>query len=370
MRGSLVILKLRLYLDRLFHIILFFYRSTGGIKAEQAMRTKLNNEEQKKIIDSVKELMKLRRKRAIQISQSISQENGTGDKTTDNVIVSKDYYEKCENSDDSSDESVKSLDQLVREMSDSSEDESAEESVKTNKLIHDTNSDKECVLNIPHNQPLEQHSTTIGIMSKENNHQTNVNQRNENREYLSNREEDVFGNETAYVTKPSIENPLATCTDQIKTLNAKNSTESLDCSNSVFIPDVDDVYKDSDEFCVKKDLILNNDKNIKKENNTLLNNDHPNGTESFFESNKNQSINQNQSSENNKYSVQIEKTSQILCGKRLNTLEIVSLIPNTDDEINLSSTLPSANKVEEIPIQLPWIKPNIKEECHIRERFD
>lgn len=365
----MVILNLGLYWNSLFHII-FFYRSTGGIEAEQAMRAKLNNDEQKKILDSVKELMKLRRKRATQISQSISQENGTGDKTTDNVIVSKDYYEKFKNSDDSSDESVKSFDQLVREMSDSSEDESAEKSVETNKLINDINSDKKCVLNISHNQPLEQHSITIGITSKENNHQTNVNQRNEDREYLNSKKEDLFVNETAYETKHSIENPLAPCTDHLQTLSAKNSTESLDCSKSIFIPDIDGVYKDSDEFCVKTDLIYSNDKNIKKENNTLLNNDHPNNTELFFESNINPSINKKQSSENNKYSVQIEKTSQILCGKRLNTLEIVSIIPNTDDEINLSSTLPSANKVEEIPIQLPWIKPSIKEECHIRERFD
>lgn len=355
----------------LFYIICFFYRSTGGIEAEQAMRSKLNNEEQKKILDSVKELMKLRRKRANQISQSISRENGNGDTTTDNIIVSKDYYEKCENSDDSSDESIKSFNQLVREMSDSSEDECAEESIETDKLKHDINSDNECVLNIPRNQLLEQDSTTVRITSEKSNDQTNVDQRNEDHEYLINRKEDLFKNETAYETKHSIENPLDACTDHLKTLSPKNSTETLNCSNSVFIPDVDDVYKDSNTFCMKTDLIFNNNKKKKKDNNTLLNNDHPNDdTEIFIENNKNQSVNEKQNSDNNKFSVQIEKTSQILCGERLNTLEIVSFIPNTDEEINLSSTSLSTNKVEEIPIQLPWIKPNIKEECHIRERFD
>lgn len=361
-------------MNRLFYIIFFVYRSTGGIEAELAMRAKLNNEEQKNILDSVKGLMKLRQKRAIHISQSISRENGNGDITTDNVIVSKDYYENYDSSDDSSDESVKSVNQLVCELSDSSEKESTEESVKTNKLINDNNGYKECVSDpeIPQNLPLEQNSTTIELMSNENNnHQTSVDQRNEDHKYSVNKKDDLVTNELEYEAKHSIENPFVANTDYLKTLSAINGTETLNCSNNVLIPDVDNVYKDSNEFHVKTDLTFDNDKNIKKENNVLSNNDHPNDdTVTFFENNNSQSINEKQSSENNKYSVQIEKTSQISCGKKLNTLEIVSFIPNTDEEINLSANVPSSDKVEEIPIQLPWIKSNKKEEFHIRERFN
>lgn len=333
------------------------------------MRAKLNDKEQKKILDSVKGLMKLRRKRAIHISQSITRENGNGDKTTDNVIVSQDYYDKFNSSDDSADESVKSVDQLVREMSDNSEDDSTEELVETNKLKDDINNDRDYVLNIPHNQPLKQHCTAIEITSKENNNdQTSFGQRNEDHGFMINKKEDLFKNEAKHSI---IESSLNICTESLKQLCANNETETPNCSNNVVIPDIDNIYKDLNEVCVKTNLIFNNDKNSKKENNSLLNNDRSNDdTESFFENNINQSINGNQSSENDKYSVQIEKTSQILCGKRLNTLEIVSFIPNTDDEVNLSSTKPNSNKIEEIPLQLPWIKPYTKEDFHNEERFD
>ncbi|CAI6343713.1 unnamed protein product [Macrosiphum euphorbiae] len=103
--------------------------STGGIEAEQAMRTKLNEDEQKTISDSVNALMSLRRNRNVQIIPSASGDSGHregGDvrDSTDSLIVSKDYYDECDSSDDDSTDdgsSVKDANPLVREIDDNND---------------------------------------------------------------------------------------------------------------------------------------------------------------------------------------------------------------------------------------------------------
>jgi len=108
---------------------MFFYisRSTGGIEAEQAMRIKLNEIEQKTISDSVKTLMSMRRNRNAQITPSASGDNDghqEGDDrrdSRDSLIVSKDYYDECDSSeDDSTDDESSGKDPkpLVREIVD------------------------------------------------------------------------------------------------------------------------------------------------------------------------------------------------------------------------------------------------------------
>lgn len=104
-------------------INLFLCRSTGGIEAEQAMRIKLNEEEQKKILDSVNALIEIRRKKNAHIAPSSLAGDGdrvesTGEKkSTTSLIISKDYYDQFDSSDDSVDESITSPDNLVSEIS-------------------------------------------------------------------------------------------------------------------------------------------------------------------------------------------------------------------------------------------------------------
>jgi len=93
------------------------------------MRTKLNEVEQKTISDSVNALMSMRRNRNVQIIPSASGDSGHregGDvrDSTDSLIVSKDYYDECDSSDDDSTDdgsSVKDANPLVLEMDDNND---------------------------------------------------------------------------------------------------------------------------------------------------------------------------------------------------------------------------------------------------------
>lgn len=97
---------------------LFFLsvRGTGGIEAEQAMRTRLNEEEHNMILDSVNALIKLReknyQKENAPPSTSIigglcsgdcgADEDDRKSNSTDKLIVTKAYYDANSSSDDSS----------------------------------------------------------------------------------------------------------------------------------------------------------------------------------------------------------------------------------------------------------------------------
>lgn len=493
------------------------------------MRNKLNEEEQRKIFDSVNGLIKLRRNRALHISQSISKENADGDKKTgensstdNNIIISKDFYEKRESSDD---ESVKSVDRLVREMSDNSEDDySAEESMETNRssdgdcllkyydnnnmncdkprghgngrendnncqtITQSTNENDECVIinrkddeNKAENEaatvivekPFEKHANEaiietarcikndLFIRRDDNDPKSsneilcyfntdlqvsnggNENSDKETRNNLPNNDDDndslhdtsenqisedttirlriektsriLCGNRSnnniseiiSFVPNANHENDLSDATEPspnkiqdippvrlarkkpyVKEImtekneakgyineSANNATKTAtNCNENEF---------NSDKVATDKrvmDLISYGNKNSYKDiKNTLIkdctNND---GEKNQGDIKNHDMIIEKHGSaaaadaNTSSYSVQIEETSQILCGKKLGTLEIISFIPNTDDdEIGLSLTKPDRNKTENIiPIQLPWKKPNAKEEFHIKERFD
>ncbi|KAL5235914.1 hypothetical protein ACI65C_003324 [Semiaphis heraclei] len=151
--------------------------STGGIEAEQAMRFKLNEIEQKTISDSVKALMSLRRNKNVQITPSASgdsdghREGDDGRDSKDSLIVSKDYYDECDSSeDDSTDDesSAKDPKPLVREIVDnhdgrdvSAADDSVDPSTRHNvgdndEVLSDLEDD---VIDYPQ-LPAEERSTT------------------------------------------------------------------------------------------------------------------------------------------------------------------------------------------------------------------
>ncbi|XP_050436476.1 dynein axonemal assembly factor 1-like [Adelges cooleyi] len=110
--------------------------STGGIEAEQAMRTKLIEEEQARINDSVNALLKLKVNKQNEDSRpsysTTSGQEGSGDsghRETTNMISSKDYYSEYSDSEssDSSDDSRSSDGPLVCEIIKTDESQSQNE---------------------------------------------------------------------------------------------------------------------------------------------------------------------------------------------------------------------------------------------------
>lgn len=143
----------------------------------------------------------MRRKRSTQITTSTSKDNGDCDQvnendSTDNLIVSKDYYDEYSSSDDSVDEVVKTK-QLVYEMS--NED------------------DSECdVLERQHDQPQGDIVETI----RENcNSPINVIPLKNNENVIDRKINDDFGNKLVMVnqTKNINDPPLETCTNHLQT---------------------------------------------------------------------------------------------------------------------------------------------------------
>lgn len=101
---------------RIFKICFLSVRGTGGIEAEQAMRTRINEEEHNMILDSVNALMKLRQKNN-QIGNKPPSTSIIGDRcggdcgvdeddrknnSTDQLIVTEAYYDANGSSDNSS----------------------------------------------------------------------------------------------------------------------------------------------------------------------------------------------------------------------------------------------------------------------------
>lgn len=226
------------------------FRSTGGIEAEQAMRTKLNEEDQNNIMDSVNALMKLRRKKPRQIIPSTQKDDNGGYEGkvyekdfTDSLIVSKDYYDECVSSDgDSADESIIKPKQLVYEINSESSSEV------------DSNSESDV------SEQLQSQSTTIDTMCKNyDDCRINVDQINENNEHLVNINIDKCQNNVV---------------NDAKNINEKISFEmcAADSIEEVKCIENGDIYNESNlEKCgkdIKTNLILSDNKNNDKDNNS------------------------------------------------------------------------------------------------------
>lgn len=225
-----------------------YFRSTGGIEAEQAMRTKLNEEDQNNIMESVYALMKLPRKKRGQIIPSTKKDDNGGYEAkvyekdfTDSLIVSKNYYDECISSDgDSADESVIKPNQLVYEINSESSSE----------VYSNSESDV--------SEQLQPQSTTIDITCKKyGDCQIDVDQVNENDEHLVNINIDTFQNNIVEDTKNISENiSFEMYTDSIEEIKYTGNN---------------DIYNESNlEKCendIKKNVTLSDNKNDNKDNN-------------------------------------------------------------------------------------------------------
>ncbi|VVC27063.1 Leucine-rich repeat,Leucine-rich repeat domain, L domain-like [Cinara cedri] len=283
--------------------------STGGTEAEQAMRTKLNEEDQKNILDSVNTLMGLRRRKEhIQITPAgDTTDNLDGvnnDKhttVTDTVIVSKDYYEEHDSSDESTDESVKSTSD--------SEDYSD----------HLERSQK---------RQLQQLSTRTIVEIDGCNVVHGVDDRQTVNNHLSDGKNGSIINNEVNEFDNSVRSEKDSNTDVVL-INENNENED----NSL----IQNQQQNTDITITNSALSnVNNFEKCKIEDIIVKQSTGASGSDSSLSL------------------VQTGKTSKVLCTKGLHSFEI---IPNTDDELGLPTvtaiTEPDPN-TEELSICLPW----------------
>lgn len=268
------------------------------------MRMRLKEENEQNLLDSVKSLMELRlQKGNNEIIEDFIETN-----RNDNLIVSKDYYDINDFSDDSSDESVK-VNQLVCEINSNSENGSADKLEKS----------------------------TIDAI--ENN------------------------NIQLFETCNSKDNVNSLCVNNSSTESIKSCSENefiIKKSNDYNQPNenINNVIKNNKLFCDNSFVMFKN-QDINEKQSSVENNSKNENTC------KDQDINEKQSIENNSKD---EKTSQILCDERQYcSLEI---IPDANDEFCLSVTQPDQKKIEDISIVLPWKQSNLNEENIIKKSFE
>ncbi|XP_060876207.1 dynein axonemal assembly factor 1 homolog [Metopolophium dirhodum] len=384
--------------------------STGGIEAEQAMRTKLNEVEQKTISDSVNALMSMRRNRNVQITPSAFGDSGHWEgvdvrDSTDSLIVSKDYYNECDSSDDDSTDdgsSVKDANPLVREINgnndggdgsaaaDGSVDRSTRDNVGHNdKGLSDAESD---IVDYPRDRmPAGDRSTCITtvdcssgyidtghppIITVAEDGDELAERLDEKCEHFVDSKTDASPNnvETNNTVEPSLEQ----CTDDrlcsnesaeltIEYIENEFVSAEMNYANDELNPDESGKLDDenSNKNYNNKNVVNNHYRNVGGSieiNNTLKDND--------SETCKNSDLNERQGVEGLPLlcSEQIINTSQILYAERSHTLDIIGH-DNAEEESSLTTTCKSdRSEIKAIPIQLPWLlTPQIKEEFHIKK---
>lgn len=350
-------------------------RSTGGVEAEQAMRTKLNDEDQQIISDSVNALMGLRRKKHIQITipsdkgdnlDGVDNDKHSG---TDSIIISKDYYEKH----DSSDESVKS-----NSDSEDSNDVYSERSQQNRQLRQQSH----------HRAIVEIDGDEHGAGSYQTgNNRSNVG----NNGNVENTKFNEFENKVATINNERI--PLNNDFSQKRPDNNSTELKSLtgnDVSGCSETTHNSSVFKESNFEKIAKDINTNAvfirdkdsyaddhvDEKQNHERNTgvtiITNNDVFSSTGDFEKyDNRDTIVEQSTAKDcNSLNSPRTGKTSRVLCAEGLrNSLEIV---PDTDDELGLPTitavTKPDPNILGVPDISLPWKQPYLNEkEYHIKE---
>lgn len=346
-------------------------RSTGGVEAEQAMRTKLNDEDQQIISDSVNALMGLRRKKHIQIttpsdkSDNLDRVDNDKHSATDSIIVSKDYYKEH----DSSDESVKS-----NSDSEDYNDIYLKRSQQNRQLRQQSN--HHAIVEIDSDEHGAGNCQTGNNRLYVGNNGTVVNtkfNKFENKVTTSNNEQIPLNTDfsqrrsdnNSTESKSLIENNVSGCSETMnnssvyKESNFEKIVKDIN-TNGVFIHDADDYVGEKQ----------NHERNI-TDVTIITNNDAFSSTGGFEKYNNQDTIVKQSTAEdcNSLNSSRTGKTSRVLCAEGLrNSLEIV---PDTDDELGLPTiiTKPDPNKTLEVPnINLPWKQPYLhEEEYHIKE---
>lgn len=298
----------------------------GGIKAEQALRTKLNEDEYNNILDSVNALVKLRQKSNDQTSKPTPTSMGdhcsngdsavevVGKRSTDSLLVTKDYYDENGSSDDScsTGESVDDDFPGIDAVSMCSNDRRLQ--IATGKT------DKRDKIN------------AIGIK---------VGPRT--------------GEEDLQLS--SLTNPTETNTST-KNIVISRVKRNFDCSES-----------DS-----KKNIKMNSgieDGENEKNNNSVdvaMKNDEILRHSRFGKLNHQDVRKSADTCET--YSSRNEKTSQDISAKGLHALKIIP-DPAEDNGFSLFLTKSaSSDKIEDISIQLPWTQRCVEEKCHIKPSFN
>lgn len=287
------------------------------------MRAKLNEEEQSAILDSVNALIDLRHKRNKQVSSSIPKDNGgdcevNGNNLTDNLIISKDFYDECGSSDDSIDESDKQ-NRLVHDINSESEDDSSVNgSLKTSPLISEIKSDSEddskdgdLVHSI--NQQLQKSSAIVEITQKKGNNKFQIDHngtKSESSDDLSNEQKEEFlENKTMNVA-------TETCSENVQMHYPTNVTDDIR-----FIFDNEESNQGNGDSFEKKVLVLN--KNNNNENKV----------------------------------------------EGLQNLEVTDDNMGIEKEYNLSVTHKPNTDTNNISIKLPWKQLDNNKEFHIRQSF-
>lgn len=346
----------------------FFFRSTGGIEAEQTLRIKLNEEEHKKISDSVKDLIKLRQKRTM-VNGSLTPRDDNDrdvvkekDSVNSSLTISKDYYE---NNDSSSDESVIE-NQFVSEI-----DSSKSEYCSVDKLVKTDQSEINCINEDDFNcndVDDNQQCSIVAILNEvEGKCQKVLNRTdqlmNEKKESLADEEINKIecrenktknDNDKYFKTDGQFQNiPLLCSNDSI-------AAEVIEKSNKALVFDVNKSSTENNrEYVISESVHKNNDKsktNVQCENAAGLVDIKikiKNELSSSFEKNKNQGgTNEKLIIDDNNSKCVVKDDKMILSANGLRTLEIVSDI---DDEFLISTVSKSDPvKLEEPSIQLPW----------------
>lgn len=370
------------------------------------MRSKLNAEEQKTITDSVRAIMSLRRNRNIQITPSASGDSGFQGSfeerdSTDSLVVSKDYYDECDSSDDDSDStddgsSTKAANPLVCEIVDNydgEDDSSTRDNSTENDGLRDLESD---VVDSSRDRMREPSTCTATadcasgcredidgcsppIIAKDGDEPAE--RLDENCENSVDSKADTLENEVGNIaTGINTELSLKQCTDD--RLSLKDSTSSvIEHTENEFVSVETKYYVDAEsnsnekEKCVQMYLDFNDDDNGNENHNNNNNNETNNHYRNVGGSIENDKTLKDSNSKTFESDLQkcVEsspvlgsektiKTSQILCSKKLYNLDIIDHHNVEEEPILFTNCKSDQNETEEIPIRLPWLLPSQTEE--------
>lgn len=372
MRRSLV--RINYYNQLAYPTYIFFYfRNAGGIEAEQAMRIKLNREEQTKISDSVNALMEMRKKKSIEVTSLCSENtnNRNADISLNNYISSKDYYNEYDSENDSSDNSTDEtakVNQLVCEININKENEcqcDVSKLTRDRQLIKEDNireivkeNQTDCFININDSKENHENKTDVQITGKK--------EINEVTSYINNQKCVIDHSQILYSNNAA----------EMINFNEDMFVSEINCVKNESISENDDksikiqsIFSDND-FCSKDgNSITSNKQNIHYSSNvkqSVRNDEIFNNYN--FEKSENLIVSEKKSQKNNSMSTMVyEDSSQLLCSKEFNNFKIIS---DFDNEINLTSTKSDENKIEEIPIQLPWKQSHSKEIFFIKKHIE
>jgi len=382
--------------------IIEILRSTGGIEAEQAMRSKLNAEEQKTITDSVHAIMSLRRNRNVQITPSASGDSGfqgsfEGRDSTDSLVVSKDYYNEYNSSDDDSDStddgsSIKATNPLVCEIvdnDDGGDDSSTRDNSTDNDGLRNLESDIEDSSRDRMREPNATADCARGsredvdgcspsIIAKDGDE--SAERIDENCENSVDSKADTFESEVVNIAAAGINTEpfLKQCSDDRLSLNDSTSSV-IEHTKNEFVSVETNYYVDAEsnsnekEKCVEMCLDYNDDENSNENyNNKNETNNHYRNVGGSIENNKTLKNSDSETFESGLQkcvesspilsSEKTIETSQILCAKKPYTLDIIDHNNIEKEPILFTNCKSNQNETEEISIRLPWLLPSQTEE--------